>query len=385
MLYRAERYDSLNCILEALRREFAGLGITVDQYRTQDNSTDVPSDLIPLLEHNSYDAVLVMNAVGQENYEYKGRNLWEHFGIPFCNYIVDHPVDHQRELKSPCACQHVFCMDPDHEDFIRTYFPNIASVHTIPLAGMNPDPATPVPDFDRRDMDILFTGSLESLGKMEQDLSGYPPHLQKLIVSLIEHMLDHRSETYEQALSHILGSVGLKDLPKEEYLSYAVLCRIALRYVRAYFREEVIRHLACAGLPLHLFGMIDPALAQDLPSSTVRIYPPVSFLQCAELNRRAKLVLNVMPLFKKGSHDRIPTALLNGAVPVTDHSEFFDREIWKDKLILYDISHPETLPHVLGDILSDPDRLRMLVENGHRYGISHLTWEQTAKEILSTL
>ncbi len=383
-LCHRERYDTLNCFMNSLSVEMENLGIETEKYECGSDAGYSEALLSMLTDETScLDAVFTMNAGGQENWEYEDGNLWEHFKVPFVNYIVDHPVDHQRELKSPCRCQHVICVDPDHVSFIHDFFPNIASVHFLSLPGyqQGDNRKGRLPLISERDTGLVFTGSLDSLAEMERSVEGYPPHLRKMTVMLIDHLLAHRDETYETAHRVIMEKAGFAGLSNEERLPYLIITRIALRYARAFYREEVIRHLAVSGLPFHIYGSVCPELMEDLKESNVRICPGLSYSETARLYTGSKLVLNVMPLFKKGCHDRIPTALLNGAVPVTDHSEMLDEPVWKDKCIFYSVSRPEEVPGIIKEALSDEGLLQKRADSGRAYVKANHTWADAASFI----
>ena len=95
-------------------------------------------------------------------------------------------------------------------------------------------------------------------------------------------------------------------------------------------------------------------------------------IMIVSVNKKTKLMLNVMPWFKNGSHDRIPTAMLNGAAVITDHSKYLDEcfmtgDRSKERLFFYDISHPEKINSMVSDIFSDRDRLYKAALRGQKY------------------
>ena len=118
----------------------------------------------------------------------------------------------------------------------------------------------------------------------------------------------------------------------------------------------------------------------------IRIHPEVPFVEAPGIYRNSKMVLNIMPLFRDGSHDRIPTALLSGAAALTDPTLFLQenftekREIW-----YYDISKPELLPETVENILSEPEEVYQSVVNGKRKASAILSWDSFAKKFLQTL
>ena len=70
----------------------------------------------------------------------------------------------------------------------------------------------------------------------------------------------------------------------------------------------------------------------------------------------SKMVLNVFPWFKNGSHERVASALINGAVCITDENLYTKKFLNNgENTILYDRNNPKMLA----------DRIRYYTENIH--------------------
>ena len=157
-------------------------------------------------------------------------------------------------------------------------------------------------------------------------------------------------------------------------------------YARAYVREEAVRFIMASGFPFDIFGTGWDSVAEE-SAGNVTVHKPVSYGDIPELYLQSKLVLNVMPWFKNGSHDRIPMAMLAGAVAMTDHSRLLDEWFLKDKengkrLVFYDIEHPEMLPEMITDVLSDDKKLSGIAGRGYEYAVKNLTWKKTAEDVI---
>ena len=84
----------------------------------------------------------------------------EHFidmiEAPFFDYIVDHPLYHDPILKQPVKNLNVICIDRDHADYVRKYYPHIKKVSFLPVpVGIH----SSLMPFERRRNTLLFTGS----------------------------------------------------------------------------------------------------------------------------------------------------------------------------------------------------------------------------------
>ncbi len=93
-----------------------------------------------------------------------------------------------------------------------------------------------------------------------------------------------------------------------------------------------------------------------------------------------------MPLFRDGSHDRIPTSLANGAAVLSDPTLYL-KDIFSSNegLYFYDISHPELIPELTHDLLSDPETLYSGIVKGRQKVEQYLSWEVFVKKLTGFL
>ena len=192
----------------------------------------------------------------------------------------------------------------------------------------------------------------------------------------------------EQALDQVLTEKGIAASPVEAAAMEAMINSVNV-YARAYVREETVRFIMHSGMPFDIFGFGWDAVAEDAGAGTV-FHPGIPYGELLGLYSDSKLVLNVMPWFKNGSHDRIPAAMLAGAVPVTDHSILLDEWFGAGKaaegtLIFYDIAHPETVPEIMERALADPAMLCRMAGRGYAYASENMTWDNTAETVMDII
>ncbi|MDE7062392.1 MAG: glycosyltransferase, partial [Lachnospiraceae bacterium] len=103
---------------------------------------------------------------------------------------------------------------------------------------------------------------------------------------------------------------------------------------------------------------------------------------CVEVVRNAKLALNTMPWFKDGAHDRIFTAMLNGAVALTDPSIYLKERFTDEKdLRFYELKELTELPAIAEDALLYPGRMERLTNEAYERAVTQDTWECRAREL----
>ena len=155
-------------------------------------------------------------------------------------------------------------------------------------------------------------------------------------------------------------------------------------YIRSLYRMEVIRTLADAGIQVHVFGKGWEKLKCARKENLIANGRMLTSAECVEIIRNTKIALNIMPWFKDGAHDRIFTAMLNGAVCLTDDSRYL-REILKEKedVYFYELpgkwSTPDTgVAETAKFLLEHPKEAEALTKRAYVTAKEHHTWKNRA-------
>ena len=98
------------------------------------------------------------------------------------------------------------------------------------------------------------------------------------------------------------------------------------------------------------------------------------------------MVLNTMPWFKNGMHDRIATAMLNGAVAVTDGSGYLSRDFAAgEELLVYSIEDYPAMAAMVSDSLQDMEKLFEIAGKGRQKAKNALDWKTRTVQILQAI
>ena len=96
-----------------------------------------------------------------------------------------------------------------------------------------------------------------------------------------------------------------------------------------------------------------------------------------------KIVINKMPLFLDGSHERVFTAMLNGAVCCTDESGYWKQEfIDGESICFYDFQDLDNLENIIKELLLNLDKAGKIAQNGYDIAIHKHQWKNRAEQIL---
>ena len=142
-------------------------------------------------------------------------------------------------------------------------------------------------------------------------------------------------------------------LSPEELALILTQAKAVDEYVRMYYRGRAVRAILDYGMEITVIGT-------DWDRSGLTDYPnfhwiqPMPFADVFAYMRKSKIVLNVMPWFKAGSHERVFNTLLSGACPVSDKSSWLEEHFADRKEIAYyDLKEMERLPQLIEELLHD--------------------------------
>lgn len=378
--------NTLNLFSDAVAKELRKKGIEV-------GFVELYQDDQRLLENYDremgmgFDAAIAFNAAGQQSTTIGGVNVFDYMEVPFFNWLVDHPCDHVTDVESGPDDYHVICIDRDHVDFVNKYFDNIAGSHFIPLGGWEMNvPMINKEDFSNREYDFIYTaGTFPLENIIDKIRTMLPDNIQKVALDMIDIMLDDRSVNNESALRMSLDGNGI-EVPNNEFKDYAYITSMTNLFVRTYVRDELIAYIADAGIGLHLFGNGWEKLEDK---GNIILHGSVSYEESVKLCEKAKLSLNVMPWFKDGIHDRIPTAMLGGSAVLTDTTGYLKEKFIGEgdgqDILFYDISRPDMVGEIIREIQNDKDRLYEIAMNGQKKAANELTWSHRVDELIGVI
>lgn len=268
-----------------------------------------------------------------------GTNLIDLFDAPFYHIVLDHPLYHHAALSADTDLQHVICVDERHADYVRANYPHIGQVwaQSIPgTAGALADQP-----FGKRKKEILFCGTYEEPGQYWELMNGLPAQMKKECRLLAEELLAQPERTVEELLAEILkeagaetdrrdagagnerrnrnaGNVrqGASDISGPRFAARMQADFLADAFVRNQRRKQVVEALWKAGLPLALYG-------QGWEQIGIRSAGgALSYEDYVNQIGAYRFALHCMPGFVCGGHDRIGNAMQNGAVCISDRTQY---------------------------------------------------------------
>jgi glycosyltransferase involved in cell wall biosynthesis len=310
------------------------------------------------------------------------RELCDRLGIILVNLFMDHPMSFVDSMTNPPERYIQLMPDENHVTFAKRFY-GIEHAYFCPhMASMNVEFDCGLEPYEK-EFDVFFPAGYRSPNSIYQDINerfnGTQTNL--LALNILEYLLENTSETIEAATQKCASDLKMEmdDALTASFLSHAKLLD---HFVRMYHREKTVVNIVAAGIPIALTGESWRRLG-SADRANVTILPNLKFTEVFSFMEHAKITLNVMPWFKRGTHDRIFNALLHNSCPLTDTSGWLVEHMLSDEeCFYYSLDKMEELPEKIEQILKNPDKQKELIEAGRKKVLSNYTSRQITEKIL---
>lgn len=312
----------------------------------------------------------------------KGRYLWDLLKIPHLSFLVDPSFYSTTLTNSPYSI--VSCVDRSDckvissTGFKRVFFwPHAVEKDLI------------VSETAKRKYDVVLLGSCydyESLRVAWQQRN--PAALNKVLDDAIDIVFSNEQLSLAQALVRAWQDSQLDP----QGIDFVTLYYYLDNYTRGKDRVELVRSIKNAHI--HVFGELatDNAVGilswqQYLSSqSNVTIHPPTLFGEGIKVLMQSKIVLNSMPFFRDGSHERIFTGLACGCLPLTSESNYLREQfIEGEDLLFYQSLKRGEINAKIDELLSNETKRHEMAFRGREKVMKHHTWDQRVVELIRIL
>ena len=370
ILYKAQQsqYDALRCFIDELYGAFTSFGYEAVIIDPLDKSS---SDLFSETVNKGVDFIVSFNRQGFTG-EIRGMPFYEYLKIPFISFMVDAPIHHYNNIAINDACVILTFVDKNHVSEVKTNF-KTKPVFFLPHGGSI---AKTPEKFENRPHDVIFCGSYEgneynnALDWLKQVNSSF---ITKTFHSMIDMMIQDDTVSYQTAWT------SCTDASSGEYTD--LLRHVDMAY-RNLVRGHVLESLLFAGVTITCFG-------NGWENSTLSKHknfmykPAVNFWDAVEEIGKAKICLNISPMFKNGSHERVFTAMLSGAVCLTGENIYF-KELFADgdDILFYRPNNLHGTPQRVIELLNNTDKLMSISGKAYNKALNGHTWKNRAEFII---
>lgn len=375
VVFTGWRIPILNYISKQYINAFETLGHTVYAFDTQYFEESVK--MLFAWHEQRLDAIITFNNVGFRMNMKSGESLWDLWNVPCYNIVVDHPMYYAETLDNAPEHGIVACADRYHVDYCNRFYPTVRKSIFLPTAGECLKPFAKLKPFGERSIDVLFIGSYKYSSLVASQYDDIEKYLE-------QELMAHPSQLFSDAVESFLAA-GNIHWSTEKIKSLIESTRFVDMNVAALFRKKIMETLVTGGISVTVYG-------NGWEETDIFRHPnfhyrgEISPEGGIALMEDAKIVLNQLAWFKAGASERIFEAMLQGAISLTDDSEYL-RENFTDgeDIQFFSLKHLERLPELAHALLTDTTRSERIRQNAYEKAAANHTWESRAKELLQLL
>lgn len=366
-------YDSVNYFIREMSECFEEHEIRVSVLDAGDEES-----VRQIMEESrdvAYDMIFAINGMLLEKDSVLGQSLLKPETM-YCTMLFEHPMWYDEKLKNEFSKIVVVCPDRLHVEYIEKHYPNIWHTVFLPHGGCQCVKQIP---FEEKRMDISFFGTYIKPDRVMQRIQEADGTEAMLMERMADRLRKEDRQTIEAVLADVLQEVGYTsdDASVEQWLPKV---KDVDAYIRAYYRDKVIRALGDGGLRVDVYGNG----WDDFDGRAVR-HHGARFSESLELMADSKVSLNIMPWFKAGSHDRICSAMLCGSLVVTDNSQYLEEAFGEEHFHRFALDDLDALVEDVHEILADVEYSQERILHARDFAMRNHTWENRAEELLGYL
>ncbi len=328
-----------------------------------------------LYQKEGLDAAIVFNNSCFQMRLQSGDSLWDTWKVPCYNILVDHPMYYFDTLDTAPAYGIVACADSYHTDYVKRFYPTVKNTLFLPTAGECIKNFKDLKPYNERSIDVLFIGSYKYHTDFIYDAFDY---------QLEKELLHHPYKTFEQAVEDCLAA-NQQFLSDGELKDFIQKHRFVDVNTTSIFRRNIMEILIQNDIPVTVYGNGWDTL-EIFHHPNFHYQGLISPEDGIALMEDTKIVLNHMAWFKAGTSERIYEAILQGAIALTDSSEYLLEHLTNRKqIVYYPLNALNTLPEIIHTLLSDTALAEEIRIQAYQEVAAKHTWKQRAENLLDTL
>ena len=130
-------------------------------------------------------------------------------------------------------------------------------------------------------------------------------------------------------------------------------------YIKTVRRAKSIELLVKNVIHVDIFGdgWDNVPIVRDNIGKCVRLHKGTLYQEALDLMARAKVIFQDQAEFNNGAHDRVFSAMLSGAVVVSEYSSYLDKEFSNGKdIFMYDWKNGISQVNVIKELINDESK-----------------------------
>lgn len=319
-----------------------------------------------------YSGLLAAN-MGDEYY-------WDAFNIPIFQLCLDYPLYIDSILGVHLKKYYPLCMDRYYLDAFREFY-QINTSFFFPICGKC---AQRINTWKERSQDIVFIGAFENYREYLALLNNSHLELRDFEEQYFEMLIENPQWNQMQAFEVLCKENKLEFSREEKKNLFMKIGKLA-RAAMFYHREKMIEELVKNNIEVHVYG-------SSWNNSPLTMYPTLKLHDTIQedayvsVMSDAKISLNLLYSNKAGYTERFAYSMLNGAISVTDESEYLIENFVHEKdIMFYQLNRPVSILENVQWIFSHTKEASEISNRAREKAVNLYQWEHGANRFLEIL
>ena len=370
-------YDVVNVFSDLVADAFKEAGYTPFVIDLRQGTSFI-EELKKVVEKGGCKLIFSFAGAGAELLLSNGKLLHEMIPLPFIAAMVDDPAHFPQRFTLPNIV--IGCLDESHCDYIQHRFNGERMAVFLPHGGCPPSKPFDGP-FQERPHELVFPGSYLDYVSIEAKFASMPETARKIVYKALDIF-----EAGDEIPAHeaiIKAFIALGGNPGQNGNYAFILDELFNSFehlVRARRRSKALKALDEAGIPVEIYG-------EGWPKGLFkchRTFPPLPFPEMLNLMAHSKIVLSMRAV--PGSHERVPSAAMAGALALSDFNSCIAAQfIEGSEIAFYRWTRIEELPAIAGKLISDLPATEKMASAGKAKAFACHSWRNRVDLLLSTL
>lgn len=323
-----------------------------------------------------------------------GRYLYDLIDAPLYEMVFDHPCWYGDEFMDMPQQVTFLCVDRYYAAYIEKYLHHRAVL--FPPAGERTDLCDMTFDefVSEKKKEIIYPLSFMGTctDSLDEDMAAIQmkqPQLFPLACTYVKRMMTEVRKPQDVVLWEILSDASVMKeyfnrdtfFSDEEFVKFCKSWAFLGKDVSQRLRKKVVKAVLEAGIELHVFS---DTFAEFKKYPNLHIHPGVEYKDVCEVYRESLISLNVMTGHKAGFTERVADIMLNGALCVTEGTEYMDEEFTNSEDIETFRLSDEDIDDVPGrimELLDDKERTMQRAYNGMKKSSEEHTWDSRVRRL----
>lgn len=310
-----------------------------------------------------------------------GISIYKNIEMPHVNYIWSSAAYLNHSIEELTPKTRIIVRDRHQGDYFKKYYHLDSEL--IPLFGIRGKKLIP---WGKRDISVFFPGSyLDEDSVLNQIKTVFPEVMGEIARGAIDILDKKKTFCVEEGIEEYLKTRGIA-YTDETIRAYVEEYGFAIDgYLNRKNRNQVMRLILAQGIPVVVCGVnwkvFKDTLVEKEQACLDIIGENLSGQAVADYMTRSKIVLNLSPNLIDGLHERVTSALINGAICITDENSYLVETVKKDDVVeLFQWKTSSSIPKKIKRILqqetqSEQKSLRAIEFGEKNYSVEEF-WEK---------